>query len=90
MKASLTPHRVSVCTLVSVLVRPPEWLDQPPPRSARRQLVLFLLKEIKAPDGYKEPSLPALLGQLQQMLDEWASTIAEDMLERLEVSVKVI
>jgi hypothetical protein len=45
MRLSITPHRVALCKLVWILVRPPEWQEPPPPRALRQQLTLFLLKE---------------------------------------------
>jgi hypothetical protein len=45
MRLSITPHRVALCKLVWILVRPPEWHEPPPPRALRQQLTLFLLKE---------------------------------------------
>lgn len=47
METSVTPHRVSLCTLVAVLVRPPKWEDGAPPPSTRQQLTLYLLTETK-------------------------------------------
>ncbi|GBG64458.1 hypothetical protein CBR_g44342 [Chara braunii] len=79
----LTPHRVSLCILVQLYVRPRQLSYAYLPSGVRQQLALFLLHDLKGCERFSEPSLEELRDRLQQEIPGGGEALSQQLLSRL-------